>query len=358
MSTEITEYSKTEAALADLRERYATTQFDVSTTGGMNSAKAARAEIRGYRVDLEKMRKKIKAPALERCNLIDAEAKRITIELVKLEAPIEQLISAEELRKDEERREVERQAKERSEKLAAEIETIKRIPLDYIGKGSGFIAMAIQGLQALDLAPFAPTHDAMAGAEKKASLDTLWRMHADAVKREEGEAALKLERERLEAQAKAQAAKQAEEDRIARQAREAADKEAQAKRDQEAIQARAQAAQKEAERQEAADAERKILEAQRLELEAAKKAEADRLAAERKAQADRELEIRNQRAALDKRLADEAATKLTEELASITLLQAAEDAYKYLARSGQSHIPEAKKLKAAIDRETQRSAAA
>ena len=36
---------------------------------------AARAEVRGYRTSLEKLRKEIKAPALARCNAIDTEAK-------------------------------------------------------------------------------------------------------------------------------------------------------------------------------------------------------------------------------------------------------------------------------------------
>ena len=113
MTTEIVEYSKTEAALADLNARYSAVIFDTSTTKGMQEAVAGRAEIRGYRVDLEKERVRIKAPALERCRLIDTEAKRITAALEALENPIDAAIKAEQQRKENERIEKERLERER-----------------------------------------------------------------------------------------------------------------------------------------------------------------------------------------------------------------------------------------------------
>lgn len=94
---QITEYNQTAAALTELRSRYVR-QYDVSTTAGMAEAKAARATVRGYRVALEKTRVEIKAPALERTRLIDAEAKRITAELLAIEEPIDAAIKAEERR--------------------------------------------------------------------------------------------------------------------------------------------------------------------------------------------------------------------------------------------------------------------
>ena len=78
MTTEIVEYSKTEAALADLAQRYKGVIFDVATLPGMMTARKGRAEIRGYRVALEKTRIEIKAPALKRTQQIDSEARRIT----------------------------------------------------------------------------------------------------------------------------------------------------------------------------------------------------------------------------------------------------------------------------------------
>src|SRR5699024_1004785 len=43
-TTQIAEYSATEAALATLREKYATAVFDVSTSRGMKDAREARRE--------------------------------------------------------------------------------------------------------------------------------------------------------------------------------------------------------------------------------------------------------------------------------------------------------------------------
>ena len=96
--TQIQEYSQTEQALAELRQRYEGATFDLSTTAGDKAARAARAEVKGYSVALEAKRKEIKAPALEHCRLIDAEAARITEELLKLEKPIDEQIKADEQR--------------------------------------------------------------------------------------------------------------------------------------------------------------------------------------------------------------------------------------------------------------------
>ncbi len=84
---QITEYNETAAAIAILRNKYGTV-FDVSTPKGLNAAREARAEVRSYRVSLEKLRVEIKAPALERTRLIDAEAKRITAELLAIDGTL------------------------------------------------------------------------------------------------------------------------------------------------------------------------------------------------------------------------------------------------------------------------------
>ena len=110
----VTEYNETAAALAALSEKYGKAVFDVTVKKGMEEAKQARSELRGYRTNLETMRKSIKAPALDRCRLIDQEAKDITSKLEALEKPIAAQIEAEESRK-----EAEKQAK-----LQAEIERV------------------------------------------------------------------------------------------------------------------------------------------------------------------------------------------------------------------------------------------
>ena len=52
--TPIAEYSKTAAALAELSQKYKGVLFDVQTREGMQAAIKGRAELRGYRVALEK----------------------------------------------------------------------------------------------------------------------------------------------------------------------------------------------------------------------------------------------------------------------------------------------------------------
>lgn len=137
MSYQIQEYSETAAALSMLREKYATI-FDVSTTKGMDTARKARAEVRGYRVALEKLRTDLKVPALERSRLIDAEAKRITAELLAIEEPIDAVIKAEEQRKEE----------AKAAKAKVEAERIARITTK-ISLIRGYISLAPQSSQVI-----------------------------------------------------------------------------------------------------------------------------------------------------------------------------------------------------------------
>lgn len=131
--TEIVAYNKTEQALAELRTKYSAVVFDVKSTKGMGAAKEARAELRTYRVDLEKVRVLEKAESLAYGRLVDYEAKRITAELEKLEDPIDDMIKVEEKRKADEKAEKERIEKERVNTIRARISDIERWPLRCIG---------------------------------------------------------------------------------------------------------------------------------------------------------------------------------------------------------------------------------
>lgn len=139
-STAIAEYSPTAAALAGLRERLANVAYDVSTTKGLDVAKRDRAEVRDLRVSLEKKRVELKAPALERSRLIDAEAKRITAELEELEKPIDQQIKAEEARKDEKRKAAEMAEIGRVLSIMEAIGEINMAPALLQRKSAEFIA--------------------------------------------------------------------------------------------------------------------------------------------------------------------------------------------------------------------------
>ena len=223
MATQITEYSKTDAALAELSQRYKGVLFEVATKEGMVAARTARAELRGYRVELEKTRVEIKAPALERCNLIDSEAKRIKAQLESLEDPIDQQIKLEEDRKERER--AEREAKEAA-RIAAiheEIQSVHALASSAVGLRAAEVKEILDGLRDRkwknDPAEFA----ASAEDAKTRTIAALEQLHAGAVAKEkeaaEEAARVKAEREEL-AKLRAESEKRAKEEQ-ARAAEEA-----------------------------------------------------------------------------------------------------------------------------------------
>ncbi|MEY2686736.1 MAG: hypothetical protein RL375_934 [Pseudomonadota bacterium] len=147
MEVKIVEYNQTAAALGELRQRYENVLFPVDTTAGMKDAVAARKHLRDIRVGLEKMRKEIKAPALERCQLIDSEAKAITAQLEALEDPIDHQIKAEEARKEREKQERERIERERVAAIRAKIDRIGSIAAHFVNSTAQEIGEAIADLE-------------------------------------------------------------------------------------------------------------------------------------------------------------------------------------------------------------------
>lgn len=198
MTTAIVEYSKTEAALADLAQRYKGVLFDVTTREGLQAAVKGRAELRGYRVALEKTRVEIKAPALKRTQEIDTEARRITAELLALETPIDDQIKADERRK-----------------IAAEEAKIKA-EADRIAAEEAARKAAEEKVLAAQRAEIERQNAEL--AERKRQQDAI---EAEARRKiEDEQRAARQERERLDAEAKSK--RDAEEARIkAEQAAEA-----------------------------------------------------------------------------------------------------------------------------------------
>ena len=198
--TKIAEYSRTAAALADLSARFADARFDVATTAGMKAATVARAEIRGYRTSLENLRKELKAPALERSRLIDAEAKRITVELEALELPIDAQIKAEESRK-----EAEKAAKVEALRLAAEalrirLDAIRTAPVVCIGMAAGDIAGELRKLESLDLSDIPEDQVRTFDAARQVAIDQLRALYADRLGAEQESKRLADERAELDRQ--------------------------------------------------------------------------------------------------------------------------------------------------------------
>ena len=142
----VVKYSRTEAALADLREKYAGKTFDLTTTKGDDAARAARLELKKLRTGLEAKRKEFKAPAIAFGKLIDTEADRITAEIKALEDPIDAQIRADEQRRETERLERERVVAARRAEFEAKIAAIrgyvaaaKGLPSERIAKGLTFV---------------------------------------------------------------------------------------------------------------------------------------------------------------------------------------------------------------------------
>lgn len=146
-ATSVVEYTPTALALATLRDKYRDARYDVATTSGMEQAKEARRELRGYRIALEKKRAEIKAPALERCKQIDSEARRITAALEALEDPIDAQIKVEEQRKENEKAAREHAERTRIARNMEVIDDIRNLPLLSLGKSATSIAETIKLLR-------------------------------------------------------------------------------------------------------------------------------------------------------------------------------------------------------------------
>ena len=298
--TEIAEYSQTAAALSDLRHRFLGVAFNVSTTKGMDEAKKARQEVKGYRTALENKRKEIKAPALERCRLIDDEAKTITAALLEIEEPIDQQIKAEEARKEAEKAAKAEAERQRVAAIRTQIDTIKNHAAFAVGKSADAILKILSGVEGFEIGEDFQEFKPEAEQAKAETLDKIKALHEAQVQHEDEQARIAAERAeltRLRAEAEARereaAAARAEQERKDREAR--AEQERKDREAREAVE-REQAAKLAAERA-AHEAElRKQREAQEAELKA-----------QREAQAKADAEARAAREAEEKRLADERA---------------------------------------------------
>ncbi|MHB1099112.1 MAG: hypothetical protein ACYCZR_06105 [Burkholderiales bacterium] len=284
MNTQIAEYSPTSSALNELASRLQGVVYDVSKAPGMALARKDRAECVKLRTALEKKRVEIKAPALERARLIDAEAKSIKEAILALESPIDEQIIAEEARAEKLRQEKQHAEQKRIDAIREQIQAIEYTPTQCFGMSADEISKAIGALEIVDIGEAFAEFTMSALLAKKESLEKLAALHAKAVAHEIEQAKMIAERAELDrlhaeedarrqAAAKVAAAEQAKQDAILNAQREAFKKEMEAERiKQEAIEREARA--ERAKQQAALD------EADRI-ARAARKAESDKLEAER-----------------------------------------------------------------------------
>lgn len=362
--TTIPEYTKTAQGLVELQQRLGSLVYDVTTGKGMDAAKKDRALARTLRVDLEAERVRIKAPALERCRQIDAEAKRLTAAIEELESPIDQQIKAEEQRKEREKAAREEAERQRIQAIHDRFNAIKALPLAAVGKTAAEIEELIAAAELTDTAFTGQDADANTASAKyevrlavaglRAALDA--RRMAD--REAEKIAADRAELERLQRVA---AEQQAELDRLAEEKRQAEAEEARrideaARAEREAEEARVRAI-REAEElaaRQAREAEQARIDAERAERRRVE--DAEREAAERKLREEQEA-ARKEREKLE---ADKkaAAKKAREQaIATATLTEAATEALGLLVELGESEHLVTQKLAAALKREPARAAA-
>ncbi|HEV2540241.1 MAG TPA: DUF1351 domain-containing protein [Frateuria sp.] len=333
--TAIAEYTDTAAGLAELRQKHQGVVYDVTVPKQMKAAKEARAELRTLRTTLEKTRKEIKAPALERCRMIDEEAKRITAEIVALEEPIDIQIKAEEARAESERLQKLEAERLRVEAIQQKIQAIRDVPAGLVGKPSVIIAGQLAKLEAeqLDEEEFAEFFDIGRDAldatigRVKQLLDAQ-RDHEAEQKRIEAERA-ELARLREEAEARRRAdeekaaAERAEQDRLAREQRE---REAAAQRERE----EAERAERQRQEDEARAAREEQERAEREEQERVRQQQEAELQAERERQAAEQRRLDEEAQRLQREREEAAVRAEAERVAKMSLVEAANDAHVLL----------------------------
>ncbi len=271
--TSITEYTTTEAALAELRTKYAGVVFDLTTTKGDREARGARKELVSLRTALEAKRKELKAPALAYAEKIDSEAKRIKAAIVEVEVPIDSQIEADEKRRETERAERERLELARVQGIQDKIAAIRAMQAALSFKSTSADCDAAWNVlddRAITEEEFAEFTQQAATARAE-TLGALQAAYDIAYAREQEAARMAAEREQLEKEK----AEHAEAARLAAAERAKADAAAKAVRDAEDATLRAQRAAHEADMQ-----------AQRAEI-AKQQAENARVAREQQETADK-----------------------------------------------------------------------
>jgi hypothetical protein len=221
----IVRFTRTEAALAELRARFKDAAFDLTTTAGDTAARQARRELVSLRTGLDKRRKELKLPAVEFGRKIDSEASRLTTEIVALEEPIDQQIKADEQRREEQRLARIRAEEERQEAHRQRITDITNVAVRAAGMSSSEIAEKIALVTRITIGDDFEEFSAPAINAKAETLVKLQELQAAAVKSEEQAAENERNRVRL---AELEAAD------IARRQREAAEADARREAEQKA----------------------------------------------------------------------------------------------------------------------------
>lgn len=198
----LAQFAEAEATVVALAEKYRRVAFDVTTTKGMNEAKAARLELREKgRFAVQRAEKSVKADVNDLKRVMADEVERIVAIVLPVEEAIDQQIKAEEDRKAAAKAERDRIEAER---IAAHQAGIAKIR-GYLtrcqepGMTSARIGTGILLLEPVTFGPEWQEFAEQAMTAKTETLAAMRELHAKAVDSEA--AAIRAEVERIEREA-------------------------------------------------------------------------------------------------------------------------------------------------------------
>jgi phage-related minor tail protein len=119
-STTLAGFDVIGATIAALQAKFKDVQHDVTTTAGLAAEKKDRAELKGYRMQVEAKRVELKAPYLSAEREIDAHAAKLSSAIGELEKARDKRIKDEEARKAAAKRAIEEAERAERERVAAE----------------------------------------------------------------------------------------------------------------------------------------------------------------------------------------------------------------------------------------------
>ena len=253
-NNQVTEYSETQARLAEIKETYGTEVPDASTKEGYTRCKEVSQEMVSLRTGIEKKRKDLKAPILAMGKLVDSQAKDITAQIQSIETPFKEAYRA----VDEEKKRIKAEIEERFVYLKTLVSNSRELSSDEIEKlieqiaeydvskatfgrrvdeASAVVASTLDGLSSLLSTVIEEEAQRRKDEEDRAELE---RLRAEKQKRDEEEARRIAEEKRKE-----------REEQIRKEAAERAEREAE-------------------------EAKRRAEESEKLRIEAEKRAEEQR----------------------------------------------------------------------------------
>jgi colicin import membrane protein len=219
----VIKYDVTDAAIIELRERYA--GMKIVDSASYEHVRVAIGEVRTKRTGVEKRRKELKAYALDYGRKVDAEAKRLTDALLTIENPLQTEKDRVDAEKEAVRQAKALKEKERVDGIRARITAFQHLLVEIQGKSSDEILKVLDN--AMDCE--APEEifmefTAEANKSKEEVINGLVKAYQEKLKAEKEAEALKIEQERLAKQKAEQEEAQRKIDEENRKVREAQEK--------------------------------------------------------------------------------------------------------------------------------------